>query len=181
MNMYKVIESHIKDCFEIRMKEFEDNRGVIRKTFHKNFMRKIGINHNFYEDLIVKSKKNVLRGMHFQKKPYEQAKLIYCVKGKILDVALDLRIDSKTFGKFEVFELDSKKGNMAFIPEGFAHGYLVIEDDTIVNYKMSNRYEPRYEGGIRWDSINVPWPIENPIVSEKDSNLPLFKNFIRKL
>jgi dTDP-4-dehydrorhamnose 3,5-epimerase len=176
--MYQIVNTGLKGCFEFTPKIFTDHRGTSIKPYNVDMLKRMGITHGFAEDLMVTSCKGVLRGLHFQKMPFEQAKLIWCAKGSIFDVAVDIRKDSPTFGKFAVFYIDSLKHNIAYIPAGFAHGYQVLEDDTIVFYKMSSVYSPEHEGGIRYDSINIPWPLENAIVSAKDTELPGFKDFI---
>lgn len=176
--MYEVKKTKLDGCIEITAAVFQDDRGITIKPFHIDSFSLLGINKHFSEDLMVTSKKSVLRGLHFQSNPFSQAKLIYCVKGSIYDVAIDIRKNSLTYGEYVVFLIDSKKHNLAFIPEGFAHGYQVLEEDTTVIYKMSSVYSPEHEGGIRWDSLGIDWPIEKPILSEKDMLLPKFEDFI---
>lgn len=183
--MYKVNKTNLEGCLELIPSIYEDHRGVSIKPFHFDTFETIGITDVFKEDLMVTSKKGVLRGLHFQKPPFGQAKLIYCVRGSIFDVAVDIRKNSPTYGQYACFFVDFKKHNIVYIPEGFAHGYMVLEDDTTVIYKMSAIYSPKHEGGIIWDSIDIPWPLENPILSEKDKKLMFFKDlkseFIYKL
>ncbi|KMT22632.1 dTDP-4-dehydrorhamnose 3,5-epimerase [Clostridium cylindrosporum] len=176
--MYKINKTNIEGPIEIIPNIFTDHRGVSIKPFHSDTFKRLGLEYDFNEDLMVTSNKGVLRGLHLQKPPYEQAKLIYCVKGSIFDVAVDVRKESLTYGQYACFYIDAKKHNIVYIPAGFAHGYLVIEDDTTVIYKMSSIYSPSHEDGIRWDSINIPWPIKEPILSEKDNKLPPFNSFI---
>lgn len=176
--MFKMLTTKINGCVELKVKVFEDFRGKTMKPFHFDEFSSLGFQNIFKEDLMVTSKKSVLRGLHFQSNPFSQAKLIYCVKGSIYDVAVDIRKNSPSYGEYVVFIIDAEKHNLAFIPEGFAHGYQVLEEDTTVIYKMSSVYAPEHEGGIRYDSLGIDWPIKKPILSEKDMLLPKFEDFI---
>jgi len=142
-----------------------------------------GICDEFNQDNFSCSQKNVLRGLHFQKKPYEQAKLIKCLKGKILDVVVDLRPNSKTFKKYLKFELSQEDNKILYIPKGFAHGLIALEDETIIMYKTSCEYNSSADFGIKWDdeTLKIDWGIDfEPILSQKDKNLPLFNEVIKK-
>ncbi|MDB3085878.1 dTDP-4-dehydrorhamnose 3,5-epimerase [Clostridioides difficile] len=172
--MYKIINTNLEGCVEILPDMFEDKRGTIIKPYHHPSFKELGINENFDEDLFVKSKKGVIRGLHFQRDPFGQSKLIYCISGSILDVAVDIRKDSKTYGEYVCFNLNAEKMNMAYIPNGFAHGYEVLEENTAVIYKLSSKYSPESEGGIKWDSMDICWNEKNPIISDKDKELPTF-------
>lgn len=176
--LYQKIKSEIEDCFELMPRIFKDHRGISVKTFNEDLYKEIGITHKFAEDLMVTSHKGVLRGLHFQKPSYEQAKLIWCISGSIFDVAVDIRKNSSTYGQFVYFNIDSRKRNLVYIPAGFAHGYQVMEDNTTVYYKMSSVYSPEHEGGLHYSSLNIPWPIEEKIVSDKDIKMPKFNEFI---
>lgn len=173
--MHQLNEIFPDECFEFIPKIFSDHRGVSIKPYNVDIFKAMGVIHDFAEDLMVTSHKGVVRGLHFQKPPYEQAKLIWCIKGSIFDVAADLRMNMPGFGNIRCFSIDSKKHNIVYIPAGFAHGYQVLEDDTIVYYKMSSVYSPEYESGIRYDSLGIQWPVENPVLSEKDLKLPLWR------
>lgn len=175
--MYQVNKSALDGCLRLEPKIFRDHRGTSIKTFHKDALKECGVKNNFVEDLIAISNKNVLRGLHFQNPPFAQAKLVYCIKGSILDVVLDIRRDSPTYGKYQMFSIDAVNFTMLYISEGFAHGYLSLEDDTIVMYKMSSVYKKELEGGIRWNSIDIPWGINKPIISERDENFVAFSDF----
>lgn len=138
-----------------------------------------GNSYNFVQDNLSKSRKNVIRGLHFQKPPYPQTKLVSCIRGAIIDVVVDLRKDSPTYKYHWNFELSSDNGRMLLVPQGFAHGFLTIEDDTIVSYKVDNYYHPETDGGINWLSdLGINWPIgiEDAIISPKDEELPFFTN-----
>lgn len=159
-----------------------DERGWFAETFHERRLRALGIDCRFVQDNQSCSKrKGTLRGMHFQAPPAEQAKLISVLRGKILDVAVDVRRGSPTFGKHVSAELSADSGHQLYIPAGFAHGVLTLENDVVVNYKVSGFYAPAHEGGIRWDDpdVGVAWPIEPGAITltEKDRRLPLLKDF----
>lgn len=169
----------LKNAYIIKPQVFGDNRGFFLESYSKKKFAKEGIDAEFVQDNHSKSeKKGTLRGLHFQAPPYAQAKLIRVVSGKILDVIVDLRRDSETFGKWESFELSAENFQMLFVPRGFAHGFITLEDDTEVLYKADNFYEPESEGGIAWNDsdLKINWPIENPILSERDSKWPNLKN-----
>jgi len=178
--VYQLINTSLEGCYEILPTVFTDHRGSNIKPFHIDTFKKLGIEYSFGEDFVAKSVKGVIRGFHFQNPPHAQAKLVYCVNGSIMDIALDIRKGSPTYGKYQAFNLSGSKNNMLFIPEGFAHGYLTLEDNTIALYKMSSVYNPESEGGIRWDSIGVDWGIADPIISVKDRNYAPFYEFESK-
>lgn len=176
--MNLVRESALKGCYEIEPSIYQDNRGTNIKIFNSKEFGENGIHCEFKEDMIVVSKKNVLRGLHFQKPPFSQGKLVLCIHGEIMDIAVDLRIDSPTYGQHAVFYLSDKKYNMVYIPEGFAHGYLVLSDSATVTYKMTNIYAPEFEGGILWNSVDIDWPIKEAVISAKDLTLKPFKELV---
>ena len=163
-------KTEIEGVILVIPKVFKDQRGYFMETYEKRVFSENGINTTFVQDNQSYSKKNTLRGLHFQKGEYAQAKLVRCVKGKILDVAVDLRRNSPTFGKYVAVELSEENNYQLFIPRGFAHGFLVLSEDAIVNYKVDNFYNPESEGGLIWNdkTVNINWPIKNPILSEKD-------------
>lgn len=164
----------------IRPRLFEDERGYFFESYNEAvFAEKGGINTLFAQDNQSLSQKNILRGLHFQKPPHAQAKLVRAVKGSILDIAVDLRKSSSTYGKHYKILLSEKNKTMFFIPEGFAHGFLTLEDQTIFSYKCSNIYHKDSEETIAWDDIdlNIDWNIKNPILSEKDKIGQLFNEF----
>lgn len=175
--MYVINKTKIDGCIELIPQIFADHRGISIKPYHREAFKQLGIDCSFNEDLMVTSNKSVLRGLHYQTPPLQQAKLIYCVSGSIFDVAVDIRTDSPTYGRHMFCYIDTKKHNLLYIPSGFAHGYLVLEDNTTVIYKMSSVYSPAHEAGIRWDSVEIHWPLNTPILSEKDKTLPTFPNF----
>lgn len=174
--MYIIKEINLQGCKEVIPTFFIDNRGESIKTFHFSSFNEIGINNVFKEDLLVTSYKNVFRGMHFQMPPFEQAKIVYCIKGRIIDIVLDIRVGSPTYGKYQMVELDGHKKNMLYIPAGFAHGYISLEE-SIMFYKMSNEYNKGAEGGIRGDSIGLNFDIKEMIISERDKQFVRLEEF----
>ena len=161
---------------------FKDNRGCFIESYNQNMINKLLGNINFVQDNESESSKGVLRGLHFQKPPYTQAKLVRCLKGSVLDVALDLRKDSKTYGIFETISLTEENKKQLFIPKGFAHGFIVLSKSAIFSYKVDNYYNSDSESGVLWSDLdlNIDWKINKNeiIVSEKDKNLPTFNKII---
>ena len=162
----KIINTKIKDLLILKSQNFKDKRGTLRETYRKDIL-----NYNFPFDIVTSSKKNIIRGLHFQSK-FSQAKLITVTHGKILDVAVDLRKKSKTFGKHFSIEIGQMDDFSLFIPEDFAHGFLCLSKSCVVNYKLSNYRKPEYEKTLQWNDpdININWPIKKPIMSNKDKN-----------
>lgn len=175
----KLIETSIPGLIIIEPKVFGDGRGYFFESFQKEKFRELGLDHEFVQDNESRSSKNVLRGLHLQAPPYAQGKLVRVVSGSVLDVAVDVRKNSPTYGKWEAIEISGENKKMIWIPEGFAHGFLVLEDDTIFQYKCTEYYDKSSERGIRWDDpeLAIDWGIKDPILSEKDIRAPLFKDF----
>ena len=164
----------IPDVIMIKPKVFEDERGFFMETYKKeDFDEKAGINGEFIQDNHSKSKRGVLRGLHFQKEPYAQAKIVRCIRGAIYDVAVDLRKNSPTFGNYVGINLSEDNMYQLYIPGGCAHGFLVVSDAAEVIYKVDNSYAPDFESGLRWNDpdVDIPWPNKNPILSSKDQQL----------
>ena len=161
---------------------FKDNRGYFMESYNQKNINKLLGNVNFVQDNESESSRGVLRGLHFQKPPYTQAKLVRCLKGSVLDVVLDLRKDSKTYGIFETISLTEENKKQLFIPKGFAHGFIVLSKSAIFSYKVDNYYNPDSESGVLWSDLdlNIDWKINKNeiIVSEKDKNLPTFNEII---
>lgn len=161
----------IKDVILVKPKVFGDNRGFFMETYKKSDFYANGIDVEFNQDNHSKSSKGVLRGLHFQKSPFGQAKLVRCARGRIYDVAVDIRINSPTFGKYVKVELTEDNKYMLYIPEGFAHGFVTLSDTAELIYKASGEYAPQADSGILWSDkdINIDWEIDfEPILSEKD-------------
>lgn len=173
------IKTGIEGLYEIRPRVFEDERGLFFESYNKQTFKQNGLDVNFIQDNQSYSIKGVLRGLHFQKPPHAQGKLVSVVKGRVLDVAVDLRRNSSTFGKYALIEVNDKLKNMVYIPEGFAHGFLALEE-TLFCYKCTNLYNKESEGGIIWNDsdLNIDWGYKNPIVSSKDLQLTTLKSYI---
>ena len=176
----KFIKSEIEGLVIIEPNIFVDERGYFYESYNKDDFINNGIESCFVQDNQSLSEKNVLRGLHFQKPPFVQAKLITVIKGSVLDVAVDLRKNSKTYGKYFSIELSESNKRMFYIAEGFAHGFLTLEDNTIFSYKCSNFYNKDSEGALLWNDIDVDinWGIQNPILSAKDKEAPKFNQLI---
>lgn len=176
----KLIKTSIEDLVIIEPDVFSDERGYFYESFQKIKFQELRIRTDFVQDNESKSSRGVLRGLHFQNPPYAQGKLIRVVKGRVLDVAVDIRKKSPTFGKWESVELSSDNKLMIWVPEGFAHGFLVLEDDTIFHYKCTNYYDKTSEGAILWNDpdLQIDWKYDNPILSDKDASAPGFKDMI---
>ena len=155
---------------------YKDERGLFFESYNHQSFVKNAVPEDFVQDNHSWSKKGVVRGLHFQKSPYAQGKLVRCVTGKVIDVVVDIRPDSPTYGQHEKFILDAKIGNMLYVPGGFAHGFLTLEESIFV-YKCTNFWNKEAESGILWNDtqLQIDWGISNPIVSEKDLKLPTFK------
>lgn len=171
--------SQIDDLILLEPKTFTDNRGYFRETFRQDLLTvKVGRNLAMVQENESFSEAYVLRGLHFQKPPMAQAKLVRVASGLIFDVAVDLRPGSSTFKQWCGYELSGKNGRQLFIPEGFAHGFLVMSQNTVVNYLVSEYYAPETEGGIHWNDpeIGIQWPLAGhvPVISPKDDSLPPF-------
>jgi dTDP-4-dehydrorhamnose 3,5-epimerase/CDP-3, 6-dideoxy-D-glycero-D-glycero-4-hexulose-5-epimerase len=156
---------------------FHDVRGSFKKVFSRDTFVELSLNTDFAELYYSVNKKNVIRGMHFQTPPMDHVKLVYVIAGKIHDVCLDLRHNSKTFGKYFDCILSGDDSNYLYIPKGIAHGYASFEDNTIVHYAQTSCYSKGHDFGIRYDSFGFNWDIHNPIVSDRDKSFPGFVDF----
>ena len=171
----KVIETEIKDLYIIEPQVFGDNRGWFMESWSQKKMEEAGLFYNFVQDShSFSEKKGTLRGLHFQKGSSSQAKLVRCVRGAVLDVAVDLRKNSKTYKKWVGCILSEENKKQFLIPRGFAHGFLTLTDNVEFVYKADNYYDPQADRNIIWndEDINIDWGIENPILSEKDKKAP---------
>ncbi|MEA5257743.1 dTDP-4-dehydrorhamnose 3,5-epimerase [Arcicella aquatica] len=175
----KVSNAVLKDVLIIEPSIFGDARGLFFEPFNSITWGEKGLPTNFVQDNQSFSYKGVLRGLHFQKGDYAQGKLVRAITGKVLDVAVDLRPDSPTFKQWEFFELDAQTNKMVYIPVGFAHGFLALED-SIFAYKCTAGYNKASEGGILWNdpALKIEWPVENPNVSDKDMILPTLEEYL---
>jgi dTDP-4-dehydrorhamnose 3,5-epimerase len=176
-----VIPTELSGVVIIEPKIFQDDRGYFYESFsEREFQEKVSTTTRFVQDNQSMSRYGVMRGLHFQRPPYAQAKLVRCVAGEVLDVAVDIRKDSPTFGKHVAVELSEENHLQLFIPRGFAHGFAVLSDEVIFQYKCDNFYAPSYEGAIAWNDpeLGIDWkiPTDKAILSAKDSNNPLLKD-----
>ncbi len=173
----EIADTSIHGCYEIVPKVLRDNRGTFVKTFHEKIFLANRLILNFAEEYYSTSHHGVLRGLHFQTPPFDHTKIVYCVSGEIFDVVVDLRVGSPTYGKYDTFNISSNKGNILYIPAGLAHGFYVLSLSAIVVYKVTTVYSQENDKGILWNSIGIPWPDNNPVLSRRDKEFPLFKNF----
>ena len=173
------IQTEIPDIILVKPNVIEDHRGFFMESYHIEKFKIGGIKSVFVQDNHAKSVQNTLRGLHFQVQ-YPQAKLLRCLKGKVFDVAVDIRQDSPYFGKWVGEELSEENRYQLYIPEGFAHGYYVMSETAEIAYKCSEIYHPQDEQGLCWDDpeIAINWPSQNPILSDKDAGLPLLTHYI---
>ncbi len=176
----KITPGEIEGLFIVEPEIHGDNRGYFFESFHYNkFAEAIGKELNFVQDNESLSSKGILRGLHLQAPPFGQSKLVRVVQGSVLDVAVDIRKNSTTYGKYQMIELTATNKKQFFVPEGFAHGFLTLEANTIFQYKCSNYYNPKSELGILWNdsTLNINWPKIKIKTSEKDQNLLSFAQF----
>jgi len=167
----------IPDVILIQPKVFPDNRGGFFEIFKESEFNNANLPVRFPQDNFSFSRKNVIRGLHYQRHPKAQGKLVMVIKGRIWDVAVDIRRKSPTFLKWISMDLNDENRSMLYIPPGFAHGFLALSEDVHLLYKCTNEYDPKLDAGIRWDDpgIGITWPVKNPVLSEKDANLPYIK------
>ena len=177
-----ITKTDIQGLIIIEPQIFKDSRGAFFESWNEKKFKQLGINEDFVQDNQSVSSKGVLRGLHFQNPPYAQAKLVRVLKGSVLDIAVDLRKNSPTYGKHFSVILSEQNNKSFFIPKGFAHGFLSLEDNTVFNYKCSDYYNKESEGSLLWndEDLKIDWQIDNPLVSEKDLQADLFKNFKTK-
>lgn len=164
-------ETALKGAYIIELEQLKDERGFFARSFCKKEFEEHGLNTNIAQcNISFNKKKGTLRGMHYQTPPYEEAKVVSCIRGSIYDVIIDLRPDSNTYCQWYAVELDGHNYVMLYIPRGFAHGFQTTEDNTVVFYQMSEFYHPECARGVRWDdtAFGIEWPLVNPILSEKD-------------
>jgi dTDP-4-dehydrorhamnose 3,5-epimerase len=177
----QIIKTGIEGLLEIVPEVYHDNRGWFFEFYKQEPFQNQGISYKFTQENISFSQKGVIRGLHFQLAPWQQAKLVSVLSGKVVDVVVDLRKGSPTFGKTHTCVLDSERHNLLMVPEGFAHGFASLEDSLFL-YKSSNVYNRDFESGIRWDDpdLNIQWPLTNPVLSEKDQKLTTLQELLRK-
>jgi dTDP-4-dehydrorhamnose 3,5-epimerase len=178
----EIIKTDIPDLLIIQPKVFEDERGYFYESYSKTVFEKHGIRAEFVQDNQSLSQKGVLRGLHFQNPPFAQGKLVRAIKGSILDVAVDIRKNSATYGQHLDIELNESNKTMLWIPEGFAHGFITLADNTIFSYKCTNFYNKDSEGSIYWNDpdLAINWGTNTPLLSEKDKTAGSFREFESK-
>jgi len=174
-------ELSLKGVFLVSGPVREDKRGIFRELYREDALSGAGISPRFVQDNLSVSKRGVIRGLHLQREPYSQAKLVYVLSGAVWNVVVDLNPGSQTFGRWTGIELSAQRGEGLFIPESFANGFASLEEGTTVFYKVTKQYEPSSEAGIRWNdpSLGIRWPFSDPILSEKDAGLPFVTSFRR--
>ena len=175
----EIIETKIEGLLILKPRVFEDRRGYFFESWNRESFKNNRIDVDFVQDNESFSSKGVLRGLHFQNPPFEQGKLVRVIQGSVLDVAVDIRKDSPTYGENVSVHLSGKNKTMFWIPPGFAHGFFTLEDETIFSYKCSGVYNKQSEGSLMWNDsdLNIDWEIKESIISEKDKQSELFKNF----
>jgi dTDP-4-dehydrorhamnose 3,5-epimerase len=173
----KFLDTKIPGCYLINTKSMNDNRGSFTKIYHHPSFLSKGVELIFKEQYFSVSNKNVLRGMHFQLPPYDHSKLITCISGNVLDVVIDLRVNSPSFMKYESFELIAKDKQTLFIPSGIAHGFISLEDNSGMLYGTSCEYDSNFDTGILWNSFDFDWPCEYPILSDRDQSHIMMRDF----
>lgn len=173
----QIIETPLEGLLEILPEVFRDARGTFFESYNLLKLKEGRISEHFPLEFQSCSKKNAIRGLHFQKNPHAQAKLVRVIKGKACDVVVDMRKNSRTYGKWFSTILSEENNKMLWIPVGFAHGFVALEEDTIMHYKVTSAYNKEAEGGIRWDDpdLNIQWGVSNPILSERDMKHPFWK------
>lgn len=176
----EIIKTELEGVFIIKNKIFQDERGIFIKTYNKNEFEKNNLCIEFKESYFSISNKDVIRGMHFQLPPFEHEKLVYVAKGKVLDVIVDLRKNSKTLGKYISLELSEENGYSVYIPKGLAHGFKALEDGSIMVYNVATVYNSESDYGIRWDSFGFDWKTEEPILSARDKKFESMNDFLKK-
>lgn len=177
----QITKTAIEGLLEILPEVYHDSRGWFLEFYKEEPFHKLGIPYKFTQENISFSRKGVIRGLHFQLHPWQQAKLVSVLSGKVMDIVVDLRKGSSTFGKTHVCILDADRHNLLMVPEGFAHGFAALEDSLFL-YKSSSVYNRDYESGILWNDpdLNIQWPFTNAVLSEKDQKLPTLNELLRK-
>lgn len=176
--MFEIKPGKLAGCLELQLRVFEDARGRFVKVFHEEAFRAQGLETGFVEEYYSRSHRDVVRGLHFQLPPQDHVKLVYCVHGAVMDVVLDLRVGSPTYGEYATFELSADRANSLYIPRGMAHGFCALSDDAIMVYKVSSVYSAAHDAGVLWDSLDILWPTSAPIVSARDQSFPALADFV---
>lgn len=173
----ELIPTTLEGCYQVKPFFARDERGTFVKTFHGERFAELGLPVTWSEEYYSTSHKGVIRGMHFQTPPHDHEKLVYCMKGRVLDVVVDLRRASLTFGRHMAIELDAARGHGLLIPKGMAHGFLALTDEVLMAYKVTTAYAPLHDAGILWNSFGMRWGIDRPIISARDNSHPTLTDF----
>ena len=171
-------KTRLSGCYRIAPARSTDERGAFFKIYHELKFKEWGLETQFRETYYTASKQNVLRGLHFQVPPMQHVKLVACIAGSVVDVVLDIRRGSPTYGEHEMFEMDSERGDMIYVPRGFAHGFYVKSQSALMLYMVSEVHAPTCDAGILWNSARITWPCTSPIVSSRDSTFSAFTEFV---
>jgi dTDP-4-dehydrorhamnose 3,5-epimerase len=177
----KIQSLRLKGSYLIKLNPHRDDRGYFMRVFDEAVFRQQGLVTTWVQENESRSThRGTIRGIHFQKPPHSETKLVRVVAGAILDVFVDLRKDSETLGQWDSIELSRDNHNLVYIPKGFAHGYCTLTEETVVLYKVDEFYSPEFEGGLRWndETLNINWPVKEPYLSTKDRTLPLFREVV---
>ena len=172
------IPACIPGVMELRARVYEDGRGRFVKVFHRDAFLSAGLHADYAETFYSVSRRHVVRGLHFQIPPMAHAKLVSCVQGRIQDAVVDLRRGSPTYGQYALTELSAEAGNVLYIPHGIAHGFCTLSETAIVVYHVSSLYSPEHDRGVRWDSADIPWAVNSPIMSDRDQSFPPLTAFV---
>lgn len=175
--MFELVPLSIPGAFLIKGKVISDSRGDFHKKVHREFFEDNGLEWSFAEQFYSVSHKDVIRGLHFQKPPFEHVKLVYCTGGSAVDVLLDLRKNTPTYGKTAHVNLKAGDGQTVYVPKGVAHGFHSLQDQTVIHYSVSVSHEPSADEGVLWSSIPFDWSVKKPILSSRDEKFPSFKDF----
>lgn len=173
----ELIPTTIVGCFELQPRVLTDARGAFVKTFHQGWFQEHGLRTDWVEQYYTTSTKGVLRGLHFQLPPHDHAKLVYCTAGEVMDVALDLRKGSPSFGRHVCLMLRAARGNLMYLPSGLAHGFYTLSDSATVVYNVTSVYSPESDSGVRWDSAGIAWPDQAPALSDRDQGFDSLGSF----
>jgi dTDP-4-dehydrorhamnose 3,5-epimerase len=176
---FSIEETGIDGLVVVKPRVFRDPRGFFMETFRSDTFEKLGLPVQFLQDNLSKSSKGIVRGLHFQAPPFDQGKLVTALVGTVLDVVVDIRKNSPTYGESRSFLLSDEDPSFVYVPSGFAHGFSVLSEIALFHYKCTNVYDKASEGGILWNDpdLGIDWQVETALISDKDKELPLFKNF----
>jgi len=175
--MFSILATPFAGCYEVQPKVLSDSRGSFIKTFHHDEFKSLGLETNFQEEYYSNSHRNVVRGVHFQLPPEDHVKMVYCLDGEVFDVVVDLRVGSPTYKISASFSLSSKKANCLYIPKGMGHGFCVLSNSATLLYKVSTVYAPVYDSGVLWNSLDIEWPVNDVILSRRDSSFQMLSEF----